>query len=129
MILDLFSGPRGWSEGLKTLGLTDVGIEWDAAACATARAAGHATLEIEQRQAELDAMIRQREAWEKLLGDLDGQLGKLVQYGELDEADWLMDINEWNESMTRPYLVQLTKIIGKWRKEVAGARREVKRKK
>lgn len=32
----------GWDEGMRMLGLTDViGIEWDAAACTTAEAAGH----------------------------------------------------------------------------------------
>lgn len=42
MIVDLFAGPGGWDEGLRLLGRTDVvGIEWDAAACATAEAAGH----------------------------------------------------------------------------------------
>lgn len=42
MILDLFAGPGGWDEGLRMIGRTDVlGIEWDAAACATAEAAGH----------------------------------------------------------------------------------------
>lgn len=44
MILDLFSGPRGWSEGLRSLGRSDVGIEIDASACATAAAAGHLTI-------------------------------------------------------------------------------------
>lgn len=43
-VVDLFAGPRGWSEGLATLGLADVGIEWDADACATAVAAGHLTI-------------------------------------------------------------------------------------
>lgn len=42
MIRDLFAGPGGWDEGLKIIGRTDVvGVEWDDAACATARAAGH----------------------------------------------------------------------------------------
>lgn len=41
MILDLFAGPGGWDEGAKALGLRPVGIEWDPAACLTARAAGH----------------------------------------------------------------------------------------
>lgn len=42
MILDLFAGPGGWDEGLRMIGRSDVvGIEWDAAACATAEAAGH----------------------------------------------------------------------------------------
>ena len=41
-IVDTFAGPGGWDEGMRMLGLTDViGIEWDAAACATAEAAGH----------------------------------------------------------------------------------------
>ena len=50
MILDLFAGPGGWSEGLRALGLEDVGIEWDAAACATRRAAGHATIRADVSQ-------------------------------------------------------------------------------
>lgn len=42
MIVDLFAGPGGWDEGLRTLGITDVvGLEWDDAACDTAEAAGH----------------------------------------------------------------------------------------
>lgn len=45
MIVDTFAGPGGWDEGLKMLGRTDVvGLEWDAAACATAKAAGHARI-------------------------------------------------------------------------------------
>jgi hypothetical protein len=32
VIVDLFAGPRGWSEGLRLLGLTDIGLEWDTAA-------------------------------------------------------------------------------------------------
>lgn len=44
VILDLFAGPGGWSEGLRLLGHRDVGVEWDAAACATRAAAGHLTI-------------------------------------------------------------------------------------
>jgi DNA (cytosine-5)-methyltransferase 1 len=47
MIVDLFAGPGGWSEGLRTLGLDDLGIEWEPWACATRRAAGHAVLEVD----------------------------------------------------------------------------------
>jgi DNA (cytosine-5)-methyltransferase 1 len=43
-VLDLFAGPGGWSEGLRALGLADVGIEIDPAACATRAAAGHRTI-------------------------------------------------------------------------------------
>ncbi|GGV69014.1 hypothetical protein GCM10010294_25350 [Streptomyces griseoloalbus] len=45
MIVDLFAGPRGWSEGLRLLALTDIGLEWDTAACRTAHAAGHPTIQ------------------------------------------------------------------------------------
>ncbi|MFE2864884.1 DNA cytosine methyltransferase [Embleya sp. NPDC059259] len=44
MILDLFAGPGGWSQGLRDLGAIDLGMEWDESACATRIAAGHATL-------------------------------------------------------------------------------------
>lgn len=44
MIADAFAGPGGWSEGLRFLGLIDVGIEWGAAECATRAAAGHLTI-------------------------------------------------------------------------------------
>ncbi|MFD5491554.1 DNA cytosine methyltransferase [Streptomyces sp. NPDC127091] len=49
-IVDLFSGPRGWSEGLHPLGLADVGLELDTAACRTAHAAGHATIQCDVTQ-------------------------------------------------------------------------------
>lgn len=46
MIVDLFAGPGGWSTGLNMLGRAEtVGIEWDEAACLTARAAGHHRLQ------------------------------------------------------------------------------------
>ena len=39
-----YAGPGGACEGLRSLGLEPVGIEWDAAACATRAAAGHLTI-------------------------------------------------------------------------------------
>ncbi|WP_331764441.1 hypothetical protein [Streptomyces anulatus] len=43
LVVEGFHGPGGWAEGRRILGLTTraVGMEWDAAACATAKAAGH----------------------------------------------------------------------------------------
>ncbi|MDT0436918.1 MULTISPECIES: DNA cytosine methyltransferase [Streptomyces] len=43
-VLDLFAGPGGWSQGLSTLGVREVGIELDPAVCATRAAAGHLTI-------------------------------------------------------------------------------------
>jgi DNA (cytosine-5)-methyltransferase 1 len=50
VIVDLFAGPRGWSEGLRLLGLTDIGLEWDTAACKTAHAAGHPVIQCDVAQ-------------------------------------------------------------------------------
>lgn len=44
MIVDLFAGAGGWSEGLRMLGLADMGLEIDDAACRTRGAAGHLTI-------------------------------------------------------------------------------------
>lgn len=44
VIIDGCAGPGGWSEGLRLLGLSDIGVEWDEAACLTRAAAGHATI-------------------------------------------------------------------------------------
>ena len=39
-----YAGPGGTCEGMRMLGLEPVGVEWDAAACATRAAAGHLTI-------------------------------------------------------------------------------------
>lgn len=50
--VDLFAGPGGVTVGGEMLGLHDLGIEWDDAACATRRAAGHATLQADVRDVD-----------------------------------------------------------------------------
>jgi DNA (cytosine-5)-methyltransferase 1 len=42
--VDTFAGPGGWSEAMRKLGIRELGIELDAAACATRAAAGHRTV-------------------------------------------------------------------------------------
>ncbi|MGW3321090.1 DNA cytosine methyltransferase [Streptomyces virginiae] len=44
-VVDGFAGPGGWSEGLRLLGLRDIGLEWDWHACKTRAAAGHLTIQ------------------------------------------------------------------------------------
>lgn len=86
-----------------------------------------AALEIEQRQAELDRLSVQRESWTKLLSDLKQQLDALIDNGELDEAEWLIDQHEWMDSMTPPYLVKLAKINQRARARIKDARRDFDR--
>ena len=50
MIVDGFAGPGGWSQALLSLGLREVGLELDDAACRTRRAAGHATIRCDVTQ-------------------------------------------------------------------------------
>lgn len=54
LIVDGFAGPGGVSEGLRLLGLTDVGVEWDPAACATRAAAGHRTIRADVTRMPVD---------------------------------------------------------------------------
>jgi DNA (cytosine-5)-methyltransferase 1 len=46
LIVEGFHGPGGWAEGRRLLGLPGraVGMEWDASACKTAKAAGHTVI-------------------------------------------------------------------------------------
>jgi len=50
VIIDGFAGPGGWSEGLRILGLRDVGLEFDTAACRTRVAAGHLAIQCDVSQ-------------------------------------------------------------------------------
>lgn len=44
MIVNLYAGPGGWCRALVELGRESIGIEWDAAACATRAAVGYPTI-------------------------------------------------------------------------------------
>src|SRR5690606_26273861 len=57
MIVDLYAGPGGWSEGLRALGLVDIGWEIDEAACATRAAAGHQTIRADVATWPLDQLV------------------------------------------------------------------------
>jgi len=52
LVVEGFHGPGGWAEGRRILGLTTraVGLEWDANACATAKAAGHTVIRCDVAQ-------------------------------------------------------------------------------
>lgn len=54
--LDDFAGAGGWDEGARMLGVSTLGVENDAAACATAVLAGHDRLEADVRDAAVDGV-------------------------------------------------------------------------
>jgi DNA (cytosine-5)-methyltransferase 1 len=61
VILDAFAGPGGWSQALRVLSpelhATELGVEWDKAACLTRRAAGHRTVRADVSQFVLEPMV------------------------------------------------------------------------
>lgn len=59
LVLDAFAGPGGWDEGARSLGIVTIGIEWDDAACRTAKAAGHARIRADVAQFPLDHLVGQ----------------------------------------------------------------------
>lgn len=85
LVVDLFAGPGGWDEGLRSAGHTDpvVGIECDEAACATATAAGHPRLRADVAALDpamfvgVDGLIASPpcQAW-SMAGDRKGELDR-----------------------------------------------------
>jgi DNA (cytosine-5)-methyltransferase 1 len=57
--LDVFAGPGGWATGAQRLGIREVGIELDAAACSTRAAAGHRTVRADVSQFPVDHLAGQ----------------------------------------------------------------------
>lgn len=57
LVLDLFAGPGGWDEGARSLGIVTVGVDWDDAACRTARAAGHTRVRADVSQIPTAPMV------------------------------------------------------------------------
>lgn len=82
-----------------------------------------ADLEVEQRQAELDRVATQRDAWNHYLQTLDEQLTDLIRNREFDEAEWIMDQNTDVEAMTPPFLKKLGMILAEHQRMIASQTR------
>lgn len=54
LVVDAFGGPGGVAEGLRDIGLHEIGFEVDPWACATRAAAGHRTIRADVRRVPLD---------------------------------------------------------------------------
>lgn len=115
MIVDLFSGPRGWSEGLRMLGRSDVGLEWDASACATAVAAGHATIRADVAAYPTDPFVGKTEG---LIASPPCQaFSSAGRGGGRDVIPDLVDAvhrRAWNERPDTDPRVWLVLDVGRW---------------
>lgn len=117
MILDLFAGPGGWSEGLRSIGLHDVGIEWDAAACQTRAAAGHLTIRADVAAYPVEPFVgRVRgliasppcQAW-SMAGKGAGrkEIEHIHRAVEACRNGWVADEHPWEDERTRLILEPL----------------------
>lgn len=108
MIVDTFAGPGGWDEGLRMIGRTDVvGLERDAAACATAKAAGHARIRTDVATYPTEAFGAVEgfissppcQAW-SMAGNRKGELDRANCHRLADrmaEGDDSLDWTEWED--------------------------------
>jgi DNA (cytosine-5)-methyltransferase 1 len=94
MIVDLFAGPGGWSQGLRMLNPelveTEIGFEWDKAACDTRAAAGFNTIQtdiaqypLEQLKGKVTGLIASPPCQDFSLAGkragIDGERGQLIR--------------------------------------------------
>lgn len=133
MILDGFAGPRGWSEGLRLIGLDDIGVEWDPAACATAAAAGHRTIRADVCRMPLAHLAGQIEGLImsppcqafSLAGKGDGRAALGELRSAIDRGDWarrydgheVLEVGRWAETL-RPVWVaceQVPPVLPLWK--------------
>lgn len=107
--LDDFAGPGGWDEGARMVGLRTLGIEWDATACATAEAAGHARVQADVALHPTEPLIWVRgrgyiasppcQAW-SMAGDRKGELDRAnchVLADRMAAGDDSIDWTEWED--------------------------------
>jgi DNA (cytosine-5)-methyltransferase 1 len=132
LILDAFSGPRGWSEGLRLLGLSDIGIEWDDAACRTAVAAGHATIRadvtafpIDHLTGRVDGVILSPPCQTfSSAGKGDGRAEFAALRTSIDRGDWtargpgheVLEVGRWAEILRPTWIAceQVPPVLPLW---------------
>jgi len=118
-IVDLFAGPGGWSEGLRMLGLEDVGVELEPDACRTRAAAGHLTVRADVAQYPPEAF---RGAWGLIASPPcpDWSVaGKGAKRG--GKSGWLVDlVPEWVRVVRPVWVVceQVPPALEVWRHHV-----------
>lgn len=133
MIVDPFAGPGGWSEGLRTLGLADVGIELDPAACATRVAAGHRTIRADVTRMPIGHLAGRVEgvilsppcqAFSSA-GKGDGRAELARLRGAIDRGHWsapfpgaeVLEVGRWAEALRPTWIAceQVPPVLPLWR--------------
>jgi DNA (cytosine-5)-methyltransferase 1 len=103
LVIDCFAGPGGWDEGVLPLGIRPVGIEWDEAACLTARAAGHARIRADVSVLPTEPMVGKVtgliqsppcQAW-SMAGKRKGELDRLNCHTLADRMAAGDDSTDW----------------------------------
>lgn len=115
LIVDLFAGPGGWSEGLRAHGLTDVGVERDEAACATRAAAGHSTIRADVASYPLEQLAGR--TWGMVASPPCTAFSTAGQGAGVEVIDRLVATIrgcEWGALREHPATVWLPLEVGRW---------------
>ena len=136
LVVDIFGGPGGWAEGLRMLGLDEIGIELDPWACATRRAAGHRVIRADVAQMPLDHLAGKVEGLIasppcqafSSAGNGEGRdlIGMFV--GDIDRGDWtcrnvhgrvgaeVLEIGRWAETIRPTWIAceQVPPVLPVW---------------
>lgn len=138
--VDLFAGPGGWSEGLRRLGLRDLGVEHGAAECATRYAAGHASWHQDVSTVNSEAIAALFGGVPGLIasppcpkfsaaGDGEGRQHLPALCGAVDAGDWsarpsddpliwlALEVGRWAEAMDPEWIAceQVLEVLPLWR--------------
>lgn len=132
MIADPFAGPGGWSEGLRQLGLSDIGYEYDRAACATRAAAGHTTIRADVRQVALAPLAGKVEGLIlsppcqtfSTAGNGGGRAELAALRSSIDRGDWsargpgheVLEVGRWAETLRPTWIAceQVPPVLPLW---------------
>lgn len=126
-----FAGPGGVCEGLRSIGLDAVGVEWDPAACATRTAAGHRTIRADATTfplghlADVDGLVMTPpcQAFSSA-GKGDGRAELARLRAAIDRGDWtartagseVLEVGRWAETLRPRWVVceQVPPVLPLW---------------
>jgi DNA (cytosine-5)-methyltransferase 1 len=124
LVLEMFAGPGGVAEGLRSIGVDAVGFENDRAACATRAAAGHRTIRADLSTYPFEHLAKKVTGiWASPPCTDFSAAG--VQVGRTGKTGQLIDlVPEWVETMRPEWLVceQVPPCLPIWQEHAHGYR-------